>query len=114
MADLPINDTRDGGSPVIQSASAGGDSFRNDGQTIIKATGPSTGFTLIFGNGRQCEFGDHQDYRIEVPAGATSVETPRFDPYRFNDKSGRVGITYEPSAVGITIGAFRYHEHLKD
>lgn len=114
MADIPVQDTQDGGTPTFQPASAEGDSFVNDGQVVIVAGGPSAEFALVFANGRECEFGEHPALQQVCELGNTSITTPRFDTYRFNDRSGRVQLTYSPNAVGIQVAALRYHLHLKD
>ena len=114
MADLPIQDSADGEPIAYQSASAGGDSFVNDNQVVIKATGPASGYTLIFHNGRECQFGAHPDLRVDVDPGQVTVEVDRLRPFRFNDASGRTRVTYEPSAVGIQLAAVRYSSHMRD
>jgi hypothetical protein len=114
MAELTVYDTRDGITPTPQSASEGGDTFANDGRIYLEATGPTSEWKIVVHNGRDCQFGDHPPFEVVSPAGQDYVRSSCFSAFRFNDKSDRVRITYEPSAVGISINALRHHTHLKD
>ncbi len=119
MADIPVQDTIDGGTPSFQFASpAPGDTFENDGAVIFRAIGPSAGYTVRFSNGRQCNFGDHKPYDIVVLPGRRQVETGRFAAIRFN-VNGLVTVNYldvngDPSAVGVQVQVLRHHLQLKD
>ncbi len=109
MAEVPV---QPGGTISFQAASPGGDTYVNDGATVYYAVGPASGWTITFGSQRDCEFGPHPDYSIEVPVGVTSV-AERVDPFRFNDAGGRVVVTYS-SAVGVVVAAVAQPIRLKD
>lgn len=114
MAKLPIQDTDDDADLTFQPASASGDSFQNDGNVQVWASGPSSGFSLIFANGRDCNYGGHDDFSVVAEAGKVDVVTGRFSPHRFNQSNGTVTIAYSPSAVGIQIAAVRATVRLTD
>jgi len=114
MANLPIQDTETDTTITFQAADPAGDSFENDGSISLSIVGPATGFTVSVANGRDCDFGVHPPFDIVVPVASTTASSPRFSTFRFNDASGRVSITYSPSAVGIQIAAVRRHVLLVD
>jgi hypothetical protein len=110
MADLPIQEDQ---TPEYQPADPLGDTFANDGSVILSLVGPATGWTVTFATQRDCEFGPHPDFDLEVPVGSTIVTTDKWDPYRFNDGNGRVHASYS-SAVGVQVAALRLPVRLED
>lgn len=120
MADIPVQDTEDlaGGTPTFQFGDPAGDSFENDGLSIMRVFGPISGFTVRFANGRDCNFEDHEPYDVVSASGQQMAESPRLAPRRFN-VNGRVAVSYldsggNPSAVGIRVQVLRHHIQLKD
>lgn len=93
-------------SPTLVDASAGGDTFRNDGHTelLIVNAGPSEVDVTIVAASR-CSHGFLDDEVITVPAGQFWRPGP-FSSSRFNDPTQMVSITYEDETV-ITIAAQR-------
>ena len=104
MADIPIQTS---GEITFQAAAAGGDSFVNDGKTLIFVIGPSAAFSLSFANGRDCNFGPHTPHVLTIADGATSGISDRFSASRFNDADSRIAITYPLGAVGVQVAAVR-------
>jgi len=114
MADIPVFRTEEEGTPQYQPASAGGDTFENDGQTYLELIGPLTEWSISVETQRDCQYGNHPNAVKTSPAGENYLRTNRYSPFRFNDKSGRAHVTYPDGAVGIQIRAIRHHEELKD
>ena len=114
MANIPVQDTEESAVLTYQAADPAGDSFENDGSVSLSIIGPATGFSVVVANGRDCDFGVHPSYSIDVPVASTNALSPRFMAYRFNNEAGRVSITYTPSAVGIQIAAIKQHVLLTD
>ncbi len=114
MPDIPVQDTETDTTIDYQAADAAGDSFENDGSVSLSIIGPATGFSVIVANGRDCDFGVHPALSIDVPVASTTALSSQFSTFRFNDASGRVSVTYSPSAVGIQIAAIRQHVLLTD
>ncbi len=104
MANIPIQEA---GELTFQPADADGDSFVNDGNTQLQVVGPNTGFSVLFANGRDCNFGVHPAFDLAVAPGITQAISDRLAPFRFNDSGNRVNVTYSPSAVGIQVAAIR-------
>lgn len=111
MAELDIQGE---GEITFQPAEAGGDSFENDGNTQLIAIGPPTGFSVVFANGRDCEFGEHDPLTVTIDPGDVQLVSDRLSPSRFNDSASLVNFTYLPSAVGIQVAAVRSVVVLKD
>lgn len=114
MADIPIQESDDDALVTFQPASAAGDSFENDGNVQIWASGPPTGFSLVFSNARDCNYKGHADFSKTAEAGNTQMVTGRFSPFRFSQSNGTVSISYLPSAVGIQVAALRSVVQLTD
>lgn len=117
MAKIPVQDVLDGGTPTFQPGDSEGDTFVNDGRTILKVIGPNAGYKVVFANARNCSFGCHPPYRVVAPANQPGLETPTLDPFRFNF-SGQAHVSYEDkdgvaSAVGIQVAAVRYSQALE-
>lgn len=109
MSDIPNQLTSDELPITFQAAAAGGDEFSNDGNVNIHATGPATGWSLVFENARDSSFGDHPDYTLAVEAGETTIVSSRFSRFRFNQGNGKINVTYLPSEANITIAAVKSH-----
>ena len=110
MADLPIQEDQ---TPSYQAADPLGDTFANDGSVVVSLIGPATGWSVTFATQRDCEFGPHPDYVLDVPVGSTIVTTEHWDAYRFNDPNGRVSMQYS-SAIGVQVAALRLPVRLED
>ena len=104
MAVLPIQEA---GELTFQAADPLGDTFENDGNTQLQVVGPPTGFTVSFANGRDCNFGVHHPFDLDVASGFTQAISERFSPFRFNNTGGSIEVSYSPSAVGIQVAAIR-------
>lgn len=113
MANIPVTDTRVSTTLVFQPADPAGDSFENDGSMSIIIIGPSTGFSVFVQNARDSNFGEHPPFEIILPVGETQAQSPRLDPYRFNNGAGIVEITYS-SAVGVQVAVMSLHLLLMD
>lgn len=89
------------------AASAGGDSFPNDGSTafrIVNSSGSSR--TVTFDAPNVCSFGvvdDVHNYVVVVPDGKT-YEVGPFTQGRFNDATGKVQVSYS-SEAGLAVAA---------
>jgi hypothetical protein len=114
MANIPVQDSKDGGIPTFQAASADGDTFSNDGQVFLRVISPSgTETKVILQNGRECEFGAHPAYELVSPVGQNQLESSRLSTYRFNS-NGIASITYSPNVIGVQIAALRHSLQNKD
>ena len=92
--------------PITTAANAGGDTFDNDGRTIFVAKNASGGaITITFDSVTPSNQGTDVNPAASVPAGQTYFFGP-FDPNRFNDVNGRVGVSYSGVTL-LTIDAFR-------
>ncbi len=114
MPDIPLQLTSDELPLTFQAADADGDEFENDGNVNIHATGPATGWSLVFENGRDSNFGEHPPYTLAVAAGSTTIVSSRFSKFRFNQSNGKINVTYLPSEANITIAALKSNVHLED
>lgn len=108
MADLPINES--GADPVFTAADPLGDTFKNDGETLLLVVGPVDGYTVNVVTSRDCEYGPHPDLVLTSEIGSTGMTSEHFSTRRFNDKTGRVNITYD-DPVGISVAALRVGTH---
>lgn len=117
MSELEVQDSVDG-ALIVQyvPADAEGDSFVNDGRTMLSFIGPDTGWAIELETLRDCTFGDHPNWREDIAAPNQAMTTDFWNQYRFNDGSGRAQITYPGAtgAVGIQVAAIRIRTQLQD
>jgi len=91
----------------VTTAAGGGDSFDNDGRTVFIVKNASGGsITVTFNSLVQSNYGTDVDPVLTVAAGATLIAGP-FDPVRYNDANGRVGVTYS-GVTSLTVQAVRF------
>jgi hypothetical protein len=104
MAQLTVNNADSNGlTPTFVSASAGGDSFVNDGQTLLRiknAGGSPVTLTVVAQS-----FSNHKtkvNQTVTVPATTGDMIVGFFDPSRFNDQNGQVQLTYS-AVTSVTV-----------
>lgn len=90
--------------PTYAAASSGGDSFTNNGKTIlhVKNTGSSP-VTVTVNSQTPCSQGFDHDVVITAANGSEAMLGP-FVQSRFNDLNGKVQVTYS-DATGVMIAA---------
>lgn len=90
----------------FQAADAGGDSFRNDGETeLLILNAGVTPVVVTAVAQRRCNHGFLDDWEFTV----AGQELQRFGPFeaaRFNDSNGRVTVTYADES-DLTVAAQR-------
>lgn len=101
MADLAVQQvTLAGLTATERSIASGGDKFVNDGQTRVTFINKSTSAvaTVTVASQVKCNQGETHNLTITVPA--SSQETlPVLAPSRFNDKAGKVNLSYSGTAL---------------
>lgn len=106
MADLTVQKvTTDGANPTMTAASAGGDTFTNDGHTflIVNNSGASP-ITVTVPAKTACNHGVKHDAVVSVPAGEERM-LGFFEVTRFNDpQTGKVSVTYS-DVTSVTVAA---------
>ncbi len=105
MADLGIQTIKTSGlKPVLTAATAGGDTFTNNGNTFIhvKNAGASA-VTVTFKALRKCSQGGLHDVVVSVPAAEERQIGP-FQPGVYNDSTKKAKITYS-AVASVTVGA---------
>ncbi|BCJ86452.1 hypothetical protein [Effusibacillus dendaii] len=107
MAVLNVQDiTASGITPSYTAAAAAGDSFANDGQTMLHVkNGDTAAHTVTIKSARQCNQGFTHDLTVSVAAGSDKMIGP-FSRDRFNDDNGRVQITYD-AVTGMTVAVLQ-------
>lgn len=108
MADLqPVAWPSDGSDPTgFSAASAGGDQFVNDGNTLFVITnGGGAGITVTIQAARKSNHGVASNLVVTIAAGMTR-RIGRFQPERFNDGGGRVSVGYS-AVTSVTVKAAR-------
>ena len=102
MAALPINVLVNTGlvpSAIDQAAAAGGDTFKNNGQTIFYINNASAGPLNV-------TFGAVTDVAQDIGAGEERIMGP-FKPEDFNDANGLVNVTYTDGVTTLTVAAIQ-------
>jgi hypothetical protein len=90
--------------PTLTAAAAGGDSFINDGKTLLYVKNAHTAAITVTINSLQaCNQGFDHNVVITVAAGS-SIQIGPFPTPRFNDPTNKVGVTYS-LVTGLTVGA---------
>src|SRR3954470_7776492 len=78
----------------LVAAAGGGDSFANNGKTVLDvANGGGGSITVTIASQRVYAQGSTHNTTVSVGAGATKRIGP-FDTARYNDTSGNVQVTY--------------------
>lgn len=89
------------------SASAGGDTFQNDGRTGLYVNNSSgSPRTVTISGARNCNHGFEHDAAIVVADGFAGFVRHDFPTNRFSDANGVVSITYS-SEAGLEVAAVR-------
>lgn len=107
MADLAIQQTALAGlTPTFSAASAGGDTFSNDGKTVLRVKNDgAASVDVTFTAQRKCNQGFLHDEVGTVAAGAEETFGP-FEWSRFNDDTQKVHVSYS-DATSVTLAAVR-------
>lgn len=107
MAVLTVQDSAVSGlAPSYGAAAGGGDSFPNDGKTVLHVkNGGGGSITVTVDSQAQCSFGFDHNEAVVVGAGADKILGP-FPPKRWNDSNERVNVTYS-GVTSVTVAAIR-------
>lgn len=90
-----------GAAPTFAAAAAGGDSFPNDGQTLLHVKNGHTAAQTVTADAvSACSFGFDHDAAVSVPAGGERVVGP-FPQGRFGTS---VALTYS-GVTALTVAA---------
>lgn len=88
--------------PTATAADAGGDSFANDGRTILVVNnGDASPITVTIDSLELSNFETDENLVVTVPATGKTYIGP-FNKGRFNDANGRVGVTYS-AVTSVTV-----------
>lgn len=93
------------------AAAGGGDSFANDGYTVLYVkNGGGSPITVTIdapgGVSPEAAQAFNPDVQFTVAAGAERLIGPFVDKTRFNDANGRVGVTYS-GVTSVTVSPIR-------
>jgi hypothetical protein len=104
MAELTIQNTSLGGiAPTFAAADAAGDSFENDGRTVIHVKNASAGaITATIDSAALCNHGFDHDISVSVPAGGERMIGP-FPRVRFGSPA-QVGYS---AVASVSVAAVR-------
>jgi hypothetical protein len=108
MALLTVqNATVNGIVKTMVAAAAGGDTFPNDGNTMLFVkNGGASSVTVTINSQTPCNYGFDHDIVVSLAAGA-EINFPKLDTVRFNDSTtGLVSVTYS-AVTSVTVGAVR-------
>jgi hypothetical protein len=105
MAQLTVKSaTIAGVASTYVAASAGGDSFANNGHTVFHVkNGGASAITVTVNSQTACNHGFDHDITVSVAAGEERI-IGTFDRSRFNDATGNVLITYS-AVTTVTVCA---------
>lgn len=103
MAQLTVQvSSLSGTAPAFVAAAAGGDSFVNNGGTVLHVKNAGAGaITATIDSASPCSYGFDHDISVSIPAGAERIIGP-FNQTRF---STTVNVTYS-GVTSVTVGAF--------
>lgn len=91
---------------ALVPATAGGDSFPNNGATRVRVNnGSAAPITVTFKGQHPCNHGVIHDDAVIV-ANGTTVDVGPFSTGQFNDVNGNMQITYSAAAT-VTVGAYQ-------
>jgi len=107
MAVLTVQDVIAAGiTPSYAAASAAGDSFPNDGRTVIHVkNGDTVAHTVTIISATTCNQGFQHNIQVTVNAGTDKIIGP-FAPKRFNNDQGQVSVTYD-AVTAVTVAALQ-------
>lgn len=109
MAILAVNEiTRDGVLYAVVAAAATGDSFANDGRTLVAAyNNHGTAFrTVSIDIKKTVDEQNPASRTVTLAAGQTKLIGP-FPTGIYNDANGRVSLSYSDSAANCYVGIFK-------
>lgn len=109
MAILTVNQvTRDGVLYAVVAAAAGGDSFANDGRTLLAVYNAhgSAARTVSIDIQKAVDDQDPPSRTVTLTAGQTKLIGP-FPTGIYNDPNGLVQVSYSDSANSTYVGAFK-------
>lgn len=109
MALLTVNEvTRDGVLYAVVAAAAAGDSFANDGRTLLAVYNShvSAARTISIDIQKAVDEQDPPSRTVTLAAGQTKLIGP-FPTGIYNDPNGRVLLTYSDSAANTYVGVFK-------
>lgn len=90
--------------PSFSAASVGGDTFVNDGKTVLHVkNGGASEITVMVNSQQPCNYGFDHDLQVAVPASGERIIGP-FRQDRFNDANGQVVVTYSDT-TSVTVAA---------
>lgn len=104
MPDIAVQTSNLSGiGPTFQAAASGGDTFANDGQTMLHVKNSSgAAITVTVNSVTPCDQGFDHDAVVSVPAGGERIIGP-FSVARFGTT---VGVTYS-GVTGLTVAAIK-------
>lgn len=98
--------TLSGAAPTFGAASAGGDSFANDGDTMLHVKNGGAGVVVVtVDSATLCSYGFDHNITVSVPAGGERM-IGRFLKARFDDADGRVNVSYD-GVTSVTVAAIK-------
>ena len=104
-----------GGTPAGfgQAANAGGDTFQNDGNTLLWVYNGGTSSITVTVTAQSAGPWDDtpKNETITVPAGEWRLAGP-FAPQRFNNTNGQVALSYS-GVTSVVVGAIKLPDPLK-
>lgn len=108
MAIITVQDINQSGlNAVLVAANVGGDSFPNDGKTMLRVkNGSGASVTVTINSVAPCSYGFDHDVTVTAAAGEDRLIGP-FQQSRFNDNTGQVGVAYSV-VTSVTVGAHRF------
>jgi hypothetical protein len=87
---------------------ASGDTFANDGRTILHVKNANAGTCTVTVNSiKPCDQGTDHDVVVVVAATTGDEMIGPFDPGRFNDSSGNVTVTTYSVTASVSVAAIR-------
>lgn len=102
MAQLTVQETSlTGLAPTFTAADAAGDTFENDGQTVLHVkNGSAAAITATVDSVRPCNYGFDHDAAVSVPAGGERIIGP-FERNRFGTTAS---VAYS-AVTSVTVAA---------
>lgn len=107
MAELIVQSISQSGiNPTFVAASAGGDTFKNNGKTSLHVkNGSASAITVTVDSIEQCSQGFNHDLTVSIPASEERI-IGTFDMRRFNGANSQVSVSYSASAT-VTVAAIQ-------
>jgi len=95
--------------PTYAAAAAGGDTFLNDGRTMLHIKNTGAQITATVTQLVKCSDGFLHSVAKVVPATTGDVMFGTFIPQEFNDVNGSCAITYT-AVTGVTVAVIQMSE----